>query len=54
MSYNLCISCNNEQGYYIKFNDTSSKYGFINCYNQSPIGYYLDTNDSIYKLFLII
>ena len=54
MSYNLCISCNKEQGYYIIFNDTSNKYGFINCYNQSPIGYYLDTNDSIYKLFLII
>jgi hypothetical protein len=51
MSYNLCISCNNEQGYYILFNDTSNKYGFINCYNQSPIGYYLDTNDSIYKPF---
>ena len=47
---NLCISCNINESYYPKFNDSSNKDKFINCYNQPPEGYYLDINNSIYIL----
>ena len=42
--YNLCITCNNN--YYPKYNDSSNKLDFINCYNKLD-GYFLDNN--IYK-----
>ena len=47
---NLCISCNINESYYPKFNDSSNKDKFINCYNQPPEGYYLDINNRMYIL----
>ena len=44
---NLCISCNNANGYYPLFNDTENKYPFINCYNITPYGYYLLNNEYV-------
>ena len=44
IKYNLCITCNNN--YFPKYNDSSNKLGFINCYNNLD-GYFLDNN--IYK-----
>ena len=46
---NLCISCNNENNYYIKENDDSNKFGYINCYNQAPNGYYFDNTNKKYS-----
>ena len=48
---NMCISCNNEKGYYPKFNDSSNKNLFINCYNDTLIsdGYYLNTTTKYYE-----
>ena len=46
--YNLCISCNNEEGYYPKINDNSNIDSFINCYNNIE-GYYLDKSTNIFK-----
>ena len=43
----LCITCNNEDGYYKK-NGEESNNGFINCYNNLE-GYYLDSENKIYK-----
>ena len=31
LQYDLCITCND--GYYQKFNDSSNKFSFVNCYN---------------------
>ena len=47
---NLCISCNINESYYPKFNDSSNKDKFINCYNQPPEGYKLDINNGMYIL----
>ena len=46
---NQCISCNIEEGYYPKFNDTNNIYPFLNCYNNETIfdGYYL--NKTLYS-----
>ena len=44
---NLCISCNNNKGYYPLLNDTMNEYPFINCYNYTPFGYYLVNNTYI-------
>ena len=44
---NLCISCNNKEGYYQKLNYTLNNDSFINCYNKTPVGYILHEN--IYK-----
>ena len=41
IKYNLCITCNNN--YYPKYNDSSNKLGFINCYDKLD-GYFLDNN----------
>ena len=49
LSYDLCISCNNEQNYFAKYNDSSNKYPFINCYNEIEEGFYLDKINEIYK-----
>ena len=40
----LCISCNNEEGYYPKFEEERNNDGFINCY-KNPSGYFLITID---------
>jgi len=45
---NLCISCNNKDGYYQKENDEANINIFVNCYKNLELqGYYLDNN--IYK-----
>ena len=46
---NQCISCNIEEGYYPKFNDTNNIYPFFNCYNNETIfdRYYL--NKTLYS-----
>ena len=44
--YNLCLSCNNQEGYYQKNDDEQRSDSFINCYKNLE-GYYLDNN--IYK-----
>ena len=49
LSYDLCISCNNELNYYAKYNDSSNNNLFINCYNEIPEGYYLDKINKIYR-----
>ena len=46
---NLCISCNIENNFYPKYNDSSNNDSFINCYNNKLEGYYLDINNKIYK-----
>ena len=46
-TYNLCISCNTEDNYYPKYNDSLNKNSFINCYNITPERHILDNN--IYK-----
>ena len=48
--YNRCLSCNNDNGYYYKINDFKINNSFILCYNNVSDGYYLDKNNSIYKL----
>ena len=48
--YNLCISCNVEDKYFQKDNDSSNIDSFINCYNKQDDGYYLDSLNNIYKL----
>ena len=46
---NLCISCNNEDGYYPKNNNTIlNNVSFIDCFKELE-GYFLDS-DNIYKL----
>ena len=47
MKYNICESCNIEEGYYPKINDLSNVESFINCYKDLE-GYYLD-EDEVYK-----
>ena len=49
MCKELCISCNISQSFYPKIDDSSNEGEFINCYNETPNGYYLDTSDLIYK-----
>ena len=49
LSNNLCISCNNEKGYYPKINDINNIDDFIECYTGNITGYYLDNNDNYYK-----
>ena len=36
---NLCISCNTNDNYFPKFNDSSNLNTFINCYNSAQEGY---------------
>ena len=43
----LCINCNNEEGYYQINNDVFRKDGFVNCF-KSPEGYYLN---EFYKFY---
>ena len=44
----LCITCNNNESYYSKFNDNLNINSFINCYNQNQTGYYLDIINKIF------
>ena len=41
LKYDLCISCNNNEGFYPKENDESNNNTYINCYKDLE-GYYLD------------
>ena len=43
----LCISCNNNKGFYQKFNESNESL-FVDCFNVSD-GYYLDISNKIYK-----
>ena len=45
----LCIKCNNELGYYPKYNDPSNKNNYVECYIISTLGFYLDRNDLLLK-----
>ena len=49
--YNLCESCNNEDGYYPKKDDLNNQNSFYNCYNSSSIseGYFLNTQNKQYE-----
>ena len=44
---NLCISCNNANGYYQKYNDNANNYNFVNCYNETK-GYFLNEDNKYY------
>ena len=51
-SYNLCISCNKDKGYYQAiFPNDSFLHGYIECYNSEtkPVNFYFDDSDSKYK-----
>ena len=48
----LCITCNNKEKYYSKYNDSSNNNSFINCYNEGFEGYFLDMSSKI--IFLVI
>jgi len=52
MMYNACISCDIDNYYYPKFNNSNNN-SFIDCYNFNTIsdGYFLDKNDNSFKLF---
>ena len=43
----LCTKCNDN--YYPMENDPLNIGDYFNCYNETPRGYYLDKNDSLYK-----
>ena len=47
LSMELCTKCNDN--YYRIENDPSNIGDYFNCYNETPKGYYLDTNDLLYK-----
>ena len=49
MSLGLCVLCNRDQSFYPKMNDSSNVGGFISCYSETPDGYILDSEESIYK-----
>ena len=44
---NLCIKC--ETNYYPKESDINNLGEYINCYNDTPEGYYLDITNKLYK-----
>ena len=48
---NKCLTCNNEEGYYPKYNDTNNILFFVDCYNNETIseGYYLNGELKIYE-----
>ena len=45
---NLCVSCNNKEKYYSKFNTNSNNNLFTDCYNIEQFGYYLDYINNIF------
>ena len=44
----LCSQCNDDSNYYPMENNPLNEESYINCY-KNPKGYYLDTNNSVYK-----
>ena len=44
LKYDLCISCNEDEGYYEKYYDNNNIYNFTNCYKE-PEGYYLNSTE---------
>jgi len=48
LKYDLCLACNNDEGFYPKENDETNNNSYINCYKNIE-GYYLDSKDNIYK-----
>jgi len=53
LEYNLCISCNNEKGFYpAEFPANYFPNNFINCYNNKtkPKNFYFDYDNKIYKV----
>ena len=46
--YKLCISCNENEGFYPRLNDSKNINSFLECYNNIE-GYYLDYNIFMYK-----
>ena len=48
IKYGLCITCNNNESYYNKYNDNLNNNSFVNCYNQNQTGYYLDIINKIF------
>ena len=49
LANNSCISCNSNESYYPKFNDSLNNNSFIKCYNEELEGYYLDNGENMYK-----
>ena len=45
---NLCLSCNNKDGYYPKEDEIINNNLYINCYKDLE-GYYLDINNNVYR-----
>ena len=53
LSYNLCIECNTDRGYFpAEIKDKSIFHGFTECYNNDtkPINFYFDDSDNTYKI----
>ena len=48
LELDFCLSCNNEEGFYEKENETIFNSSFVKCY-KDPEEYYLDQNLLIYK-----
>ena len=47
----ICKNCG--ENFFMKDNDSKNNDSFINCYESIEDGYYLDKNESIYKLCYI-
>ncbi len=45
----LCVSCNINDGYYPKLDDLNNNNSFYKCYQEEPIGYFLDIINNIFK-----
>ena len=51
--YELCISCNNDRGFYpAEYPPNYFPKNFINCYNNNtkPTNFYFDSKNKIYKV----
>ena len=48
LKYNLCETCNMNNGYYPKINDTLNKFPYLNCYKEIE-GFYIDYKEKIFK-----
>ena len=48
LNYELCIKCNEDKGYYPKYNDTTNQNNFVNCY-KVPERYYFNFTETKYK-----
>ena len=49
LNNNKCLLCNTKKNYYPIFNDTMNNYLYINCYNETPRGYFLDNINYVFK-----